>query len=214
VAGDRAAGGREALTSAAPFFVVDYLAFRPIVDDDVPRLAAWLTDPAVGAWWEGTTVAYDDAYVRAEMLHGDDEQHVTQAIVELGGRPIGFQQWYSLDGEPEAMAKYGLTAADRAYGIDQLIGESSLHGRGIGTRQVRAVVGWLLGPDGPGARRVVTDPVVENTRAVRCYEKAGFRVVRRLPGHETIDGEPRDSWLMEWASVGRIEGQASTESGR
>ena len=42
-----------------------------------------------------------------------------------------------------------------------------------------------------------TDPVVENTRAVRCYEKAGFTKVRILPGHEQLDGQPRDSWLME-----------------
>jgi aminoglycoside 6'-N-acetyltransferase len=172
--------------------------FRPIVDDDVPLLAAWLRDPAVGAWWEGTTIAYDDAYVRAEMLHADDETHVTQAIVELDGEPIGFQQWYTLAGEPETMVEYGLVADDRAFGIDQIIGESRLHNRGIGTRQVRAVAAWLLGSDGPGARRVLTDPVVENLRAVRCYEKAGFRKVRVVPDHEEIDGLPRDSWLMEW----------------
>lgn len=167
-----------------------------MTDDDVGLLAAWLRDPAVGEWWEGTTVTYDDAYVRAEMLHAPDEDHVTQAIVELDGRPIGFQQWYALAGEPAAMAEYGITADDRAYGIDQLIGESRLHGRGIGTRQVRAVTDWLLGSDGPGARMVVTDPVIENARAVRCYEKAGFRIVQRLPGHERIDGQPRDCWLM------------------
>lgn len=179
------------------FFAVGDLTFRPIVDADVTLLVAWLRDPEVGAWWEGTTVEYDDAYVRAEMFHSDDEDHVTQAIVELDGVPIGFQQWYSLESEPEAMSKYGLVAADQAFGIDQLIGESSLHGRGIGTRQVRAVTDWLLGPDCPRAQRVVTDPVVENSRAVRCYEKAGFRIVQRLPGHEKIDGLPRDSWLME-----------------
>jgi len=199
VAGGRTAGGCPTLSE--PFFAVDDLAFRPIVGGDVPRLAAWLRDPAVGAWWEGTTVIYDDAYVRAEMLHGDDEDHVTQAIVELDGEPIGFQQWYSLAGEPAAMAEYGLVPEDRVFGIDQLIGESRLHDRGVGTRQVRAVTEWLLGADGPGARRVVTDPVVENARAVRCYEKAGFTIVQRLPGHETIDGQPRDSWLMERAEL-------------
>ena len=195
VAGDRTARRRKALSQ--PYLVAGDLAFRPVTDDDVPRLAAWLRDPAVGEWWEGTTVTYDDAYVRAEMLHREDEHHVTQAIVELDGEPIGFQQWYALSGEAATMAKYGLTPDDHAFGIDQLIGESRLHGRGIGTRQVRAVSEWLRSDAGPGARRVVTDPVVENARAVRCYEKAGFRIVQRLPGHETIDGQPRDSWLME-----------------
>jgi aminoglycoside 6'-N-acetyltransferase len=181
-----------------PYFRADGLAFRPIDDDDVPRLAAWLRDPAVGGWWEGTAVVYDDAYVRAEVLHGEDEDHVAQAIVELDGQPIGFQQWYAMSGEPEAMIKYGLVPDDRAFGIDQFIGESRSHNRGVGTRQVRAVVDWLLGEAGPGARRVFTDPVVENERAIRCYEKAGFEKVRVLPAHEQIDGLPRDSWLMEW----------------
>jgi aminoglycoside 6'-N-acetyltransferase len=196
VAGDRAAGGCPTLSE--PFFAVDDLTFRSIVDDDVPRLAAWLRDPAVGGWWEGTSVSYDDAYVRAEMLHGEDEDHVTQAIVELDGEPIGFQQWYALEGEPESMTEYGLVPDDHAFGIDQFIGESRLHNHGVGTRQVRAVVDWLLGGAGPGARRVITDPVVENARAIRCYEKAGFEKVRVLPGHEQIDGLPRASWLMEW----------------
>lgn len=181
-----------------PFFEAGGLVFRPILDEDVPRLAAWLSDPAVGAWWEGTTVVYDDAYVRTDVLHGEDEDHVTQAIVELRGEPIAFQQWYALVGEPESLLEYGLVPDDRAYGIDQFIGESRLHDQGVGTRQVRAVVEWLVGDAGPRARRVVTDPVVENERAIRCYEKAGFEKVRVLPGHEQVDGLPRDSWLMEW----------------
>jgi aminoglycoside 6'-N-acetyltransferase len=180
-----------------PYFVAGNLTFRPIAETDVPRLAAWLQDPAVGEWWEGTTVDYDDAYVRAEVLHRDDETHVTQAIVELDGRPIGFQQWYEVGADDRAPSAFGIDPAAGAWGIDQFIGESVLHGRGIGTRQVRAVGDWLLGPDGPGARLVVTDPVVENARAIRCYEKAGFAIVRALPAHETIDGEPRECWLME-----------------
>jgi aminoglycoside 6'-N-acetyltransferase len=177
------------------FFSAGDFTFRPIVDDDVPMLAAWLRDPAVGAWWEGTTVTYDDAYIHAHVL--EDCDVVTHAIVELGGEPIGFQQWYPIDHDADLLAEYELTADDRAWGIDQFVGESRLHDGGIGTRQVRAVVEWLLGPAGPGARLVVTDPVVENLRAVRCYEKAGFRRVRVLPAHEQIDGVPRDSWLME-----------------
>lgn len=158
-------------------------------------MAAWLRDPAVGAWWHGVTETYDEAFVLEHVL--EDADTVSYAIVELAGEPIGFQQWYDARRDVEAREAFALDGDDEVWGIDQLIGESRLHDRGIGTRQVRAVGDWLLGPDGPGAERVITDPVVENVRAVRCYEKAGFTIVRRLPGHETIDGEPRDCWLME-----------------
>jgi aminoglycoside 6'-N-acetyltransferase len=193
VAGAGALRGEEALTE--PFFSADDLSFRPFADEDVSRMAAWLRDPEVGAWWHGVTETYDDAFVRGHVL--EDAGTVTHAIVELDGVPIGFQQWYDARRDAEAREAFRLDGHDEVWGIDQLIGESRLHGQGIGTRQVRAVGDWLLGPDGPGAERLITDPVVENLRAVHCYERAGFRVVRRLPNHETLDGQPRDSWLME-----------------
>jgi len=180
-----------------PYFAAGGLSFRPIDRaGDVARLVSWLRDPEVGAWWHGLGETYDEAFVHEHVL-GDDEPHVTKAIVELDGRPIGFQQWYPLAAEPDTLVEYGLVAGDAAFGIDQFVGDSSLHGRGIGTRQVRAVASWILGPDGPGGRRLFTDPVVENARAVRCYEKAGFRKVRVLPHHDELDGVPRDCWLME-----------------
>jgi aminoglycoside 6'-N-acetyltransferase len=185
------------------YFVADDLSFRPITDADVPRLVAWLRDPEVGAWWHGLSETYDEAFVHEHVLHAGD--FVTQAIVEVGGGPIGFQQWYPLADEPETLLEYGLSAADAAYGIDQFVGESALHGRGLGTRQVSSVAHWLLSPDGPGARRVFTDPVVENARAIRCYEKAGFAKVRVLSDHEELDGEPRDSWLMEYRRVAQSD---------
>lgn len=183
--------------SGAPFFRSGPFSFRPIDEhDDLARIVAWLNDPEVGRWWEGVTVTYDDAFVRAQFL---DEDWAVRAIVEHEGRPIGFQQWYALDGpeEDEWRGAYGIPMGSGAYGIDQFIGESRLHGKGLGSAQVRAVSDWLLGSDGPGATFVVTDPIVENERAVRAYEKAGFEKVRVLPDHEALDRVKRDSWLME-----------------
>ncbi len=181
--------------SGAPFFVSGRLSFRPVVDADVALLVRWLNDPRVGEWREGVTVPYDGDYVRRELC---SDESVTRAIVEFDGEPIGWQQWYSFDGpdEQEVRVEYDLEVGSGAYGIDQFIGESHLHGQGFGSAQVRAVSDWLLGPDGPRAPLVLTDPIVENERAVRAYEKAGFVKVRVLPEHETLDGVPRDSWLM------------------
>jgi aminoglycoside 6'-N-acetyltransferase len=185
---------------AAPYFVAGDLAFRPIAEDDVGRLVRWLADPEVGGWWLGVTFDHDEAYVNRDFVERAGERYVTKAIVELDGRPIGFQQWYPLAGEPGTFAEYDIAPEVDAWGIDQFIGESDLHGRGIGSRQVRAVVDWLV--TDRGVDLVVTDPVVENARAIRCYEKAGFGRVRVLPDHEVLDGERRDSWLMEYRESG------------
>lgn len=46
------------------------------------------------------------------------------------------------------------------------------------------------------ARQVLIDPQVSNTRAIRCYEKCGFRKIKLLPRNELHEGEWRDCWLM------------------
>ena len=47
-----------------------------------------------------------------------------------------------------------------------------------------------------GAAQVVIDPRATNKRAIRCYEKSGFRKVKVLPKHELHEGALRDVWLM------------------
>jgi len=47
-----------------------------------------------------------------------------------------------------------------------------------------------------GANQIIMDPQAWNTRAIRCYEKAGFRKLKWLPNHELHEGQWRDCWLM------------------
>jgi aminoglycoside 6'-N-acetyltransferase len=47
-----------------------------------------------------------------------------------------------------------------------------------------------------GAKRVVIDPQLENERAIRGCEKAGFRERVLLRNHALHEGEPRCRWGM------------------
>jgi aminoglycoside 6'-N-acetyltransferase len=168
-----------------------------LVEADVPMLARWLSDPLVIEWWHGITRPFDEAMVHREYFV-ESEDWATNAIVELDGRPIGVQEWYPLDRLPDAdRAKHESIGfpVDGAYGMDQFVGETTLHGHGIGTRQVRAVSGWLL--DASGAARVGSAPVVENARSIHVLKKGGFNEVGVLPAFDELDGEWRDCLLME-----------------
>ena len=35
-------------------------------------------------------------------------------------------------------------------------------------------------------------------RALKCYQKAGFRIIKILPEHELHEGKMRDCYLMEY----------------
>ena len=53
--------------------------------------------------------------------------------------------------------------------------------------------------DNMAAERVLLDLHQDNKRAIRAYEKAGFKIIKSLPEHEMFEGEKVDCWLMELA---------------
>jgi aminoglycoside 6'-N-acetyltransferase len=141
--------------------------------DDLPLLRRWLTAPHVAAWWP-------DECRQIEKLRGYlTDPGIDQFMVTANGRMIGYLQCYDPHTEPDH--PYAAQPAG-TRGIDQLIGEVEMVGRGHGSAFVRQFVDGVLAA---GAHRVLTDPDPRNARAIRAYEKAGFRIDRLL---DTPDG--------------------------
>lgn len=168
------------------------LVLRALADGDVPLLARWRADPRVAEWYEGPR---DEASVRAKYLGDPARAHVTHALAEREGVPVGYAQWYALDAA--ALAAAGEPPGEGVAGIDLHV-DPDLIGQGVGTALVRLVARHLVAS---GARRVLIDPETANTRAIRSYEKAGFRALRVLPAFSERAGERRDNLLMEWSDT-------------
>jgi aminoglycoside 6'-N-acetyltransferase len=173
------------------------LALRRMQDDaqDYSLMAGWLTDPRVLEFYEGRDNPFPIERVIEEyaprVLTADGVQ---PCILLRDGAPVGYLQYYALQGE--LWAEYGLEDdGSRIYALDLFIGRPDLWGRGIGTQAVDMILEYLF--NSLGAQKVVLDPHIDNHRAIRCYEKAGFRWVKILPGHELHEGELRDCYLME-----------------
>ncbi|HLN62311.1 MAG TPA: GNAT family N-acetyltransferase [Symbiobacteriaceae bacterium] len=167
---------------------------RPLTDSDsdVATMARWLTDERVLEYYEGRDNPFDEARIRAVYLGSKDPWEYA-CLVEHEGRPIGYIQFYQIVGEE--LEAYGYNPNLTVYGMDQFIGEPNFWNRGIGTRMIRMVLNYLF--DVAGARRVAMDPHTRNTRAIRAYEKCGFRKVQILKAHELAEGVWQDCWLME-----------------
>ncbi|MDX8525304.1 GNAT family N-acetyltransferase [Mesorhizobium sp. MSK_1335] len=141
--------------------------FRPVTVNDLPLIAGWLKEPHVAEWWD------DPAKEIAEIREHIDSVSVEPLIVELDGRPIAYLQSYDPhmeDDHPYADQPFG------TLGIDLSIGPPELVGIGHGSAIVRQFVEELFEE---GALRVVIDPHPDNGRAIRAYEKAGFRPIGR-----------------------------------
>jgi aminoglycoside 6'-N-acetyltransferase len=160
--------------------------------EDVALMARWLSDPRVLEFYEGRDNPHDEPKVREVFIDDDAGGEEVRCICEWEGRPIGYIQFYPVDEEGEGC--YDCGPGPLTYGVDLFIGEPECWGRGIGTALLRLVVDHVV--ERCGARRVVIDPVVTNVRAIRSYEKCGFRKVKVLPRHEYSEGKWTDNWLM------------------
>lgn len=115
------------------------------------------------------------------VAHRDDLSSARAFIAHLDGDPIGFIQSYRA-----ASAGDGWWPDEHdpgVVGIDQFLAEESQLNKGLGTAMVRAFVEMLFLD--PLTTRVQADPHPENARAIRCYEKTGFR---RVGAVDTPDG--------------------------
>lgn len=147
--------------------------FRPITAADLAIVRRWLEKPHVVQWWGDPKEQF--ALVSEDLDHSSMDQF----IVERAACPFAYLQCY----DPAAWSNHGFgTLPAGARGIDQFIGEEDMIDRGHGSAFIRAFVDALLLT---GVSRVLTDPSPANTRAIRAYEKAGFRKERPV---STPDG--------------------------
>lgn len=148
---------------------------RLLTEDDLPMLHDWLNRPHIVEWWQGnrpTLQQVRDHYLPRVLAR----ENVTPYIGLLDGKPLAYAQSYVALGAGGGWWEDETDPGVR--GIDQSIAYPELLGRGFGTQLVRALVSLLF--DNPRVTKVQTDPAPANLRAIRCYEKAGFRRVREI----------------------------------
>ena len=140
--------------------------FCPMTTADLPQMRRWLATPHVAEWWRD---ADDFEFVSGDLDHPD----MAQFIVMLDRRPFAYLQCYRLGDWHVSFGPQPLGTR----GLDQIIGEADMIGRGHGSAFIRLFTDQLFAS---GTPRVVLDPDPSNGRAIRAYEKAGFRRERKI----------------------------------
>jgi aminoglycoside 6'-N-acetyltransferase len=101
------------------------------------------------------------------------------------------------DGELVGSIKFAEVNDDnyRTAGVDLFL-TSTAQGRGLGPDAIRAVARYLI--DKRGHHHLTIDPAAANARAIRAYEKIGFRPVGIVRAYERgADGTWHDNLLMD-----------------
>jgi RimJ/RimL family protein N-acetyltransferase len=155
---------------------------RALEEEDLPHFVAWINDPETRrfmamryplsmteeeSWWQG--------YLKRKNDH-------IFAIEAEDGTYIGNVGLHNI--EPE----------NRRAMLGIMIGHKDYWGRGYGTDAVRTVLGWAFGY--LNLHRVYLTVYAYNQRAIRSYEKCGFRNEGTMRQARYTDGHYYDELMM------------------
>lgn len=161
---------------------------RPATPTDLALLQHWDEQPHVIA-----SDPNDDWGWEVELCRNPDWRE--QLIAEVNGRPIGFIQ--IIDPAREDSHYWGNVSAN-LRAIDIWIGEKKDLGQGYGTTMMQLALARCF--TNPAVVAVLVDPLVNNFRAHRFYERFGFECTERRSFGEDdclVYRLNRESWCAE-----------------
>jgi RimJ/RimL family protein N-acetyltransferase len=168
---------------------IEAITFKKMTAEHLSLWNAWIEIPHVKNVWfiEG----YEPAGYMANKLAGNGYDF--PFIIYLNERPIGFIQTCDLYAYRTLCEKpKGVFCHEEpgTFGLDLFIADENLLGKGLGTKIVQAFIQKLI--DEFKAKKILIDPAADNLRAIRCYEKAGFKKLRTA--HDGVC----EVIVMEW----------------
>jgi ribosomal-protein-alanine N-acetyltransferase len=158
---------------------------RPLEREDLnARYLSWLNDPEVTAYME--TGTFPTTAVGLEKFYNEVTGTRDQVILAVADKKSG---------QHIGNVKLGpIHWIHRSATLGIMIGDKKFWGKGAGLEATRLMVEY--GFDRLNLRRIDLGVFAEHKAAVRCYEKAGFKVEGRLRESLFKDGSYKDRVLM------------------
>lgn len=143
----------------------EQLVIRKVKDIDITLIENWLYKDHIQKWFGDPTEWLNEITNREGKYYW-----IIHYIIEYHGLPIGFCQYYDCskaekgyawDDEPEG-----------TFGIDYLIGNEQLLGKGIGTQIVSKLSQIVINNENP--KQIIADPIKDNIVSSKVLECNGY----------------------------------------
>jgi ribosomal-protein-alanine N-acetyltransferase len=176
-----------------PFLVGPTVYLRPLEREDARTLVAWLNDPEVTRFlraYRPMTLAAEEEFLR--RVAESDKDVALGIMTRAAEQFIGVAGLHDVDVR-NRHAQFGVT-----------LGDKDSWGKGYGTEVTQLVVRYAF--ETLNLNRVWLHVYEYNPRALRVYEKVGFRTEGRLRQDTFRDGRYWDTFVMavlrdEWEAV-------------
>jgi RimJ/RimL family protein N-acetyltransferase len=158
---------------------------RPIERSDLPTFVRWFADAELRSYLAiclPFSLAQEERWFEGVQERLERRTDVMLAIETGDGVHIG------------NIGLHGIEWKDRQAELGIAIGEKEYWGRGYGTDAVRTLLDVAFGQ--MNLHRVSLRVNADNPRAIRCYEKAGFRHEGTMRERVFRDGTYLDQHLM------------------
>jgi len=169
------------------------ITFRKITFDDVALFEKWSEKPHIRHTWPFEAYGSSAREYILKKIEGDGYDYPFFILVDE--KPIGYIQYCDLFAYRnicQDLKGVFTNEPEGTYCIDLFIGEDCFLGKGYGTQIMQEFSDMLFSKH--EVKRIVIDPWVENERAIRCYEKIGFKYVR-----EAFDGVRQVQVMEKWS---------------
>lgn len=160
------------------------ICFTPLSESHFDKMLEWLQNRHVKKWWD-KDVNWDqdlikkkyESYVnRYKILHHNGEiikKPIYPFIINADYKDIGYIQYYNRHDFPSKYEYDISKIPQNSAGIDFYIGEVDFVGQGLGSKILDEFLKKYVFANFDNA---LVDPEVENSRAIKAYEKAGFSI--------------------------------------
>ena len=149
-------------------------------EEDYRFLEKWYQEEEIYLNFEQRKLNYDEdkkKYYERTL----ENSRIPVFMIEYENIPIGIIQYQLVNNENKKL--YGLDK-NNCYEIDIFIGEVKLHNKGIGKIVINLISDYLFKEK--EADLLVMCPLKSNIKAIKCYQKCGFIIVKNFETNDTI----------------------------
>jgi len=165
------------------------ITFNPLQEVHFSLLLKWLETPHVKGWWDQDIQWTHElikekfgSYVQGYKVEQGIKKPIQAYIIYIDDVPIGYIQLYNAYdfSREDNIALTGLPNSLAA--LDIFIGEEDYAGKGLGAHIMKQFLAEYVDPS---YEACFVDPDTANIKAIRVYEKAGFKKIKSIK-EETV----------------------------